>query len=126
MKMRKHIRTKLLHDVQQMGTDRVVIFTFGTNENAFHVILELYAGGNVILTDHTFCILSLLRMYELEESAAGAATAATAANAAAAGEKESVKVAVGEIYPVHMTAEPAPLTEVCVWWKLWGECSGDS
>jgi hypothetical protein len=136
MKLRKHIRTKLLHDVQQMGTDRVVIFTFGTNENAYHVILELYAGGNVILTDHTFCILSLLRMYELEEGAAAkpaatgapaptasaAAASASAAAAAAAGEKDSVKVAVGEIYPVHMAAEPAPPTQVCL--VAYAECKG--
>lgn len=82
MKLRKHLRTKLLHDVQQMGMDRVVFFTFGTGEHAFHVILELYAAGNIILTDHTFTILSLLRPYELED--------------------DGVRVVVGEKYPVHV------------------------
>lgn len=39
------------HKTQQLGTDRVVCFTFGVGESASHLVLELYAGGNIILTD---------------------------------------------------------------------------
>lgn len=45
MKLRKHIRTKRLEDVRQVGMDRVVDFKFGSGESANHVILELYAQG---------------------------------------------------------------------------------
>jgi predicted ribosome quality control (RQC) complex YloA/Tae2 family protein len=99
MKLRKHIRTKLLHDIQQMGSDRVLILTFGSGENAFHVILELYAGGNIILTDFEFTILSLLRPYELET--------------------DSIRVAVGEKFPVNFAPQPAPIdaSSLTALWK---------
>jgi hypothetical protein len=32
------------------------------------VVLELYAGGNIILLDHDFVILSLLRTHSYDES----------------------------------------------------------
>ena len=51
MKLRKHIRTKKLEDIQQLGIDRVIDLTFGKGENACHILVELYAKGNVILTD---------------------------------------------------------------------------
>lgn len=52
MKLRKHLRTKRLTSVTQLGQgDRVVDFFFGEGEvYGFHVILELYASGNIILT----------------------------------------------------------------------------
>ena len=99
MKLRKHIRTKLVHDFQQMAGDRVIFITFGTGENAFHVILELYAAGNVILADHEFTILSLLRPYELET--------------------DGVRVAVGERYPVQlggMQFPPIDAPTLAAWW----------
>jgi predicted ribosome quality control (RQC) complex YloA/Tae2 family protein len=30
-------------------------------------LVELYASGNVILTDHEYCILSLLRSHKFDE-----------------------------------------------------------
>ena len=42
MKLRKHIRGKRLIDLKQLGTDRVVLMTFGEDEFAFHLIIELY------------------------------------------------------------------------------------
>jgi hypothetical protein len=44
LQLRKHIRTKKLNDVQQLGVDRVVDLTFGTGESAFHLIVEFYAA----------------------------------------------------------------------------------
>ncbi len=55
-------------------------------------------------------------MYELDEAggAAPAAAAATVVGAVGAGaggggDKDSVRVAVGEVYPINMGHEPAPL-----------------
>uniref|UniRef100_A0A0N5B4N9 NFACT-R_1 domain-containing protein n=1 Tax=Strongyloides papillosus TaxID=174720 RepID=A0A0N5B4N9_STREA len=61
MKFRKHIRQKRLEDVRQIGMDRVVDLRFGDEDRACHVIIELYDRGNVLLTDHNYTILNILR-----------------------------------------------------------------
>ncbi|CAH9129561.1 unnamed protein product [Cuscuta epithymum] len=63
LKLRKHIRPKRLEDVRQLGYDRIILFQFGLGSNAFYVILELYAQGNIILTDSDFMVLTLLRSH---------------------------------------------------------------
>ncbi|PIA60910.1 hypothetical protein AQUCO_00300436v1 [Aquilegia coerulea] len=63
LKLRKHIRTRRLEDVRQLGYDRIVLFQFGLGANAHYVILELYAQGNIILTDSEFTVLTLLRSH---------------------------------------------------------------
>jgi hypothetical protein len=45
--LRKHIRTKRLEDVRQLGMDRVVDFTFGAGSVQCHLIMELYAAVGV-------------------------------------------------------------------------------
>lgn len=67
LKLRKHIRTRRLEDVRQLGMDRVVDFQFGVGENAHHIILELYAQGNLILTDANYTVLTLLRTHRDDE-----------------------------------------------------------
>jgi predicted ribosome quality control (RQC) complex YloA/Tae2 family protein len=70
MKLRKHLRSKRLLHIRQLGEDRVVDITFGLfdkPESQFHVMLELYAAGNVVLTDHAYTVLSLLRVFKDEE-----------------------------------------------------------
>ena len=67
MKLRKFIRTKRLEDVRQLGTDRVVDFKFGSGEAVYHIIMELYASGNIILTDGNYEVLALLRSHQFEE-----------------------------------------------------------
>ena len=42
--------------------------TFGSEQGSYHLLVELYASGNVILTDHEFNILSLLRTHKYDES----------------------------------------------------------
>ncbi|XP_066993709.2 ribosome quality control complex subunit NEMF homolog [Anabrus simplex] len=61
MKMRKHLRNKRLESLRQLGMDRIVDLQFGTGEAAYHVILELYDRGNIVLTDCTYTILNILR-----------------------------------------------------------------
>jgi hypothetical protein len=77
-------------DIVQLGTDRVVAFVFGGGDSRYLVILELYAGGNIILTDDKYSILSLLRTHEYDDS---------------------VKVAVRQTYPFAAATKATPTME---------------
>jgi predicted ribosome quality control (RQC) complex YloA/Tae2 family protein len=68
MKLRKHLRGKRLVDVRQLGMDRVVSFDFGSAEAAYHLILELYDKGNIVLCDYQYCIIGLLRSHTFNEN----------------------------------------------------------
>ncbi|XP_058084254.1 uncharacterized protein LOC131231908 [Magnolia sinica] len=63
LKLRKHIRTRRLEDVRQLGYDRIILFQFGLGDNAHYIILELYAQGNILLTDSEFVVMTLLRSH---------------------------------------------------------------
>lgn len=41
-KCRKHLKGRRLSHVKQLGVDRIVDFTFGYDEAAYHLIVELY------------------------------------------------------------------------------------
>jgi hypothetical protein len=64
--------------------DRVVDLKFGIGEIVHHVIVELYASGNIILTDYKYEILAVLRTHSYGDT---------------------VKVAVHQIYPMLQAAE---------------------
>ncbi|KAF7397649.1 hypothetical protein HZH68_008871 [Vespula germanica] len=61
MKMRKHLKNKRLESLKQIGTDRIVDLQFGSGEAAYHIILEVYDRGNIVLTDHEMTIINILR-----------------------------------------------------------------
>lgn len=61
MKLRKHLKNKRLEALTQLGTDRIVDFQFGVGEATYHLILELFDRGNVILCDAEMTILNVLR-----------------------------------------------------------------
>ena len=82
-KLRKHLRTRRLLHINQLGLDRVVDMGFSVGEEVFHVILELYASGNILLTDQNFSILTLLRSHQFDED---------------------VRYAKGEVYPFDYAA----------------------
>ncbi|KAH9253387.1 hypothetical protein BASA81_008738 [Batrachochytrium salamandrivorans] len=86
MKLRKHVRGRRLEYCRQVGLDRVVDFAFGKGAQHHHVVLEMYAGGNVILTNEEGVILTLLRPYTSEEA-------------------EGTRVAVGKKYPFDLALE---------------------
>ncbi|KAG6543609.1 hypothetical protein Mapa_014972 [Marchantia paleacea] len=67
LKLRKHLRTRRLEDVRQLGIDRVVDFQFGLGEGAYHIILELYSQGNLLLTDSHHNVITLLRTHRDDE-----------------------------------------------------------
>ncbi|XP_030834468.1 nuclear export mediator factor Nemf isoform X1 [Strongylocentrotus purpuratus] len=85
MKLRKHLKSRRLTEIKQLGVDRVVDLQFGSDEAAYHVIVELYDRGNVALTDHEYTILTLLRTRK---------------------DSEDVRFAVRERYPVDTARHP--------------------
>ncbi|KAL7861751.1 hypothetical protein SRHO_G00131920 [Serrasalmus rhombeus] len=89
MKCRKHLKSRRLVHVKQLGVDRIVDIQFGSDEAAYHLIVELYDRGNIVLTDHEYTILNLLRFRTAEA--------------------EDVKFAVRERYPVENARPPEPL-----------------
>lgn len=44
MKLRKHLRTRRLEAINQLGVDRSIDFTFGVEHNATHLLIELYVA----------------------------------------------------------------------------------
>ncbi|KAG7169666.1 Nuclear export mediator factor Nemf-like, partial [Homarus americanus] len=87
MKLRKHLRNKRIEDVHQLGVDRIIDLKFGSGEMEHHIILELYDHGNIVLTDHSYTILNILRPRK---------------------EGEDVRFAVHETYPVDRPRLPKP------------------
>ena len=67
IKLRKFIRGKKLVSISQCGLDRVINMTFASQEEEFHLIIEFYAAGNVILTDNKYTIITLLRVHAFDE-----------------------------------------------------------
>ena len=59
--MRKHLNNKRLESATQIGRDRIVNLQFGSGEAAYHIIIELYDRGNIVLTDYEYLILNILR-----------------------------------------------------------------
>lgn len=75
------------------------------------MILELYASGNIILTDHTFLILALLRTHEYAEGTGaaggeagggGGGAAAAAGKGGGGGDGPGALVSVGQVYPMAL------------------------
>ncbi|KAH0534552.1 hypothetical protein KQX54_005197 [Cotesia glomerata] len=90
MKMRKHLKNKRLESLTQIGCDRMVDLQFGSNQAAYHVILEVYDRGNIVLTDHEFTILNILRPHT---------------------EGDKIRLAIREKYPTdraHLTTMSPP------------------
>ncbi|VDM64082.1 unnamed protein product [Angiostrongylus costaricensis] len=59
VKLRKHLNNRRL--VSQLGMDRIVDLQVDEGERCFHVIVELYDRGNIVLTDSSYTILNILR-----------------------------------------------------------------
>ncbi|KAL5237845.1 hypothetical protein ACI65C_005255 [Semiaphis heraclei] len=67
MKLRKHLSNKRLEKISQMGFDRIIDLQFGVGEAAYHVILELYDKGNIILADKDYIMINILRPHTEDE-----------------------------------------------------------
>ena len=67
-KLRKHLRGLRLESITQLGQlDRVVHLVFGSGTSRHSLMLELYAKGNIVLTDSSYKILTLLRSHEYKQ-----------------------------------------------------------
>ena len=80
-KLRKHIKNKRIASFVQINMDRVIDIQFGTDEYAYHVIIELYASGNIILTDNEYKILTVLHPFTYKD------------------DDNRIKVSTGHVYP---------------------------
>ena len=58
-RLRKFLKTRRVTSVIQVGTDRIVEIQF--SDGQYHLFLEFYAGGNIVLTDANLTVLALLR-----------------------------------------------------------------
>ncbi|KAI9578484.1 hypothetical protein GQX74_009058 [Glossina fuscipes] len=74
------MKTKNFVGRMQLGVDLLI----GMNKAAYHVIVELYDRGNIILTDHEFTILYILRPHH---------------------EGQDLRFAVREKYPLERTKQ---------------------
>ena len=72
-KLRKALRSRRVTAVSQVGIDRILDFEI--SDGQYHLFLEFYAGGNIILTDAELLVLALLRIVpqsnDLEELRVG-------------------------------------------------------
>ena len=57
--MRKFLKSRRVTAVSQIGTDRIIDISF--SEGAYHMFLEFFAGGNIILTDREYTVIALFR-----------------------------------------------------------------
>lgn len=58
-RLRKFIKSRRVTSVTQIGTDRIIDITF--SDGAYHMFLEFFAGGNIILTDRESTVIALFR-----------------------------------------------------------------
>lgn len=79
-KLRKHLRTRRLNKIRIAPQNRLLVFSF-SDEHSFHLVFEFFAGGNMLLLDKDFKILSLQRVVSASDT--------------------KTRCAVGEIYPLQ-------------------------
>jgi predicted ribosome quality control (RQC) complex YloA/Tae2 family protein len=65
-RLRKYLKTRRVSAVKQLGTDRIIDISF--SDGLYHLFLEFFASGNIILTDGEYKILSLIRTVPTGES----------------------------------------------------------
>ncbi|KAJ5374269.1 Protein of unknown function DUF3441 [Penicillium concentricum] len=58
-RLRKYLKSRRITGISQIGTDRIIDISF--SDGAYHVFLEFFAGGNIILTDREYNILAFFR-----------------------------------------------------------------
>lgn len=59
-RLRKYLKSRRVTSVSQVETDRIIEIQF--SDGRYHLFLEFFAAGNIILTDDDFKILAIYRM----------------------------------------------------------------
>jgi predicted ribosome quality control (RQC) complex YloA/Tae2 family protein len=67
MLLRKYLSGGKVLSIRQHGLERIIIFTIGKGTHTYHLILELFDEGNVILTDENFEIIKPLRHHRFRD-----------------------------------------------------------
>jgi predicted ribosome quality control (RQC) complex YloA/Tae2 family protein len=67
MLLRKHLSGGKVLAIRQHGLERILIFDIGKHDRTYHLIIELYDEGNVILTDEAFKIIKPLRHHRFRD-----------------------------------------------------------
>ena len=60
MVLRKHLKNARMTGVRQLGFDRVLAFDFDTKHGSYHLYVEVFRDGNIILTDQEGVIIQPL------------------------------------------------------------------
>lgn len=61
-KLRKHLKTKRLTNIKQVGDDRIAVLEF--SDGFYYLVFEFFSAGNIILLDADMKILTLFRFVE--------------------------------------------------------------
>ncbi|KAH3903094.1 Rqc2p SCDLUD_000706 [Saccharomycodes ludwigii] len=69
VKLRKHLKSKRLTSVRQIGKDRIIVFTF--SDGLYHLVFEFFSKGNVILLDSERKVLFTQRIVDDHECNVG-------------------------------------------------------
>ncbi|KAF3392830.1 Nuclear export mediator factor Nemf [Penicillium rolfsii] len=64
-RMRKFLKSRRITSITQIGTDRVIDISF--SDGTYHMFLEFFAGGNIIVTDRDYTIIALFRQVTAAE-----------------------------------------------------------
>ncbi|KAF7718934.1 Uncharacterized protein PECH_006274 [Penicillium ucsense] len=64
-RLRKYLKSRRVTSIKQIGTDRVIDISF--SDGTYHLFLEFFAGGNIILTDRDHTIIALFRQVSAAE-----------------------------------------------------------
>ena len=67
MLLRKYISGGKVLAIRQHGLERIIIFDVGKGTTTFHLIIELFDEGNVILTDEKYEIIKPLRHHRFRD-----------------------------------------------------------
>ncbi len=67
MLLRKYLSGGKVLGIRQHGLERIIDFTIGKGTTSFHLIMELFDEGNVILTDNNYEIIKPLRHHRFKD-----------------------------------------------------------
>ena len=61
MFLRKHLANARLRKIEQKEFERIIDLTLTTKEKTFHMVIELFSEGNIVICDEDYKILSPLK-----------------------------------------------------------------
>lgn len=68
-KLRKHLKTKRLTNIKQVGDDRIAVLEF--SDGFYYLVFEFFSAGNIILLDSDLKIMTLFRFVDPDTVAEG-------------------------------------------------------